>query len=308
VDFDFDENQSAILDGLEQLITGLQIEAPKDGIAWAWSPVLDQELTKSGFLDIAREEGFTLLEAALFVERIARLPVAVEVAASALIAPLFAKEEIERPLALTKGNGLAPVRFLPQARSLLIDRGDDLLLVAVDPARVRPIESLFAYPYGRLDSLEGLPSRAVGAELLPDVRRRWRLSVAVEAAGLMQSAVDTVVEHVTSRYQFGRPLGSFQAIQHRLALAAGATQAARWLALRAAWSDGEEDCAVALTYVQDAIPTLVYDLHQFCGAMGLTLEFPLHFWTYRLKAILGELGGGSAQARAAAQFAWPAAA
>ena len=62
--------------------------------------------------------------------------------------------------------------------------------------------------------------------------------------------------------------------------------------------------ARAHAYVQDAIPRVTYDLHQFCGAMGLTLEFKLHYWTYRLKALLGELGGSSPQARAAAMSTW----
>jgi hypothetical protein len=38
------------------------------------------------------------------------------------------------------------------------------------------------------------------------------------------------------------------------------------------------------------------------GAMGMTLEHPLHLWTYRLKALLSELGGRGAQAQAAARF------
>jgi hypothetical protein len=40
--------------------------------------------------------------------------------------------------------------------------------------------------------------------------------------------------------------------------------------------------------------------------MGLTIEFPLHLWSYRLRALAGELGGGSRQARAAALATWAA--
>ena len=308
MDFELNENQTAILDGLEQLISSQHVEASKEGVLVAYSAPLDAELAASGFLDIAREEDFTLLDAALVVERLARLPVSAEVAFSALVGPLFPADSVQRPFALVSGNPLAPARFLTEARTLLVDQGDELLVIDVDPSRVQHIESLFAYPYGKLASLDGLPLRKMGAELAAAVRRRWRLALAVEGAGLMQSAIDTVVDHVTNRFQFNRPLGSFQAIQHRLAVAAGKQQSARWLALRAAWADSEADCALAAGYVQDAIPTLVYDLHQFCGAMGLTLEFPLHFWTYRLKAMLGELGGSSAQARAAAVAAWPDAA
>jgi hypothetical protein len=46
-------------------------------------------------------------------------------------------------------------------------------------------------------------------------------------------------------------------------------------------------------------------MHQFTGAMGLTLEYPLHLWTYRLRALAGELGGASAQERHVAAATWP---
>ncbi len=304
MDFEQNENQTAILGGLEQLIAGLQVEAPKEGVLVAFSTRLDAELEASGFLDIAREAEFTLLDSALVVERLARLPVSAEVAFSALVGPLFPTDTVQRPFALVTANPLSPARFLTVARTLLVDKGDELLVIDVDPSQVEEVESLFAYPYGKLASLEGMAVRRMGADLATGVRRRWRLALAVEGSGLMQSAIDTVIEHVTNRYQFNRPLGSFQAIQHRLATAAGTQQSARWLALRAAWSDSEADCALAASYLQDSIPTIVYDLHQFCGAMGLTLEFPLHFWTYRLKAMLGDLGGSSAQARAAAIATW----
>ena len=49
---------------------------------------------------------------------------------------------------------------------------------------------------------------------------------------------------------------------------------------------------------------MVYDLHQFLGAMGITLEHPLHLWTDRLKALIGELGGRGANAVAAAGAIW----
>ena len=308
MNFEPDDNQAAILDGLEQLITTQKIEPPKHATFVAFSETLDAELAASGFLDIAREDGFSPLDAALIVERIARLPLCAEVATSALVGPLFPIDALQRPLAMLRGSPLGSARFLPHARSLIVVEDENVSLISVTSDRVVPVESLFAYPYGKLDSVDGLETRSLGAAMLAPLRRRWRLGMAVEAAGLMQSALETVLEHVKSRHQFGRPLGSFQAVQHRLAMASATAHAVRWLAFRAAWSDAEDDCAIAATYVQDSIVTFCYDLHQFCGAMGLTLEFPLHFWTYRLKAMLGELGGGSKQARAASTLTWSAAA
>ncbi len=304
MNFEPDDNQAAILDGLEQLITTQKIEPPKHATFVAFSETLDAELAVSGFLDIAREEGFSPLDAALIVERIARLPLCAEVATSALVGPLFPIDALQRPLAVLRGSALGPARFLPQARSLVVVEDDAVSLISVSPDRVVPVECLFAYPYGRLESVEGLAVQRFGGDMVAPVLRRWRLSIAVEAAGLMQAALDTVLEHVKTRKQFGRALGSFQAVQHRLATAASTANATKWLALRAAWSDDEAICAMAATYAQDAIPLFTYDLHQFCGAMGLTLEFPLHLWTYRLKALLGELGGSGGQARAAAELTW----
>lgn len=302
MDFEPNEDQAAILSGVEQLIGTLNPEAPRDASFSAFNTALDQELAESGFLHIAREEGFSLLDAALVADRIARLPVSAEAAASALVLPLLEHRDL-RPLALGESIS-APARFLPHARAMLVAARDEVLLVQVDAENVEPIDTLFAYPYGRFRRTDRLEVQSLGAALLAPLRRRWRLALAVEGAGLMQGALDEVLEHVKTRHQFGRPLGSFQAVQHRLAMAASTTSAARWLALRAAWSDDESDCAMAAAYVQDAIPRVTYDLHQFYGAMGLTLECRLHFWTYRLKALLSELGGSSAQARVAANSAW----
>jgi alkylation response protein AidB-like acyl-CoA dehydrogenase len=169
---------------------------------------------------------------------------------------------------------------------------------------VEPVETIFAYPYGRLTSTSGLEQEVIGD--VQALRRRWRIAIAAEAAGCMAAALAVVVDHVKTRHAFGRPLGSLQAIQHRLAMAGEVVESTRWLAFRAAWSDSETDAAVAATYAQSHMAQITYDLHQFSGAMGLTLEFPLHFWTYRLRALAGELGGASVQARALAAAAWPA--
>jgi len=99
VDFEPNADQVAILDGLEQLIAAVDVEAPKEGVFAAFSPALDQELRSGGFLHISQEEGCSLLDAALVVERVARLPVSVEAAASALVAPLLQEAGVG-PLAL----------------------------------------------------------------------------------------------------------------------------------------------------------------------------------------------------------------
>jgi alkylation response protein AidB-like acyl-CoA dehydrogenase len=123
--------------------------------------------------------------------------------------------------------------------------------------------------------------------------------LACEQSAASQFLLEMTVAYCKTRYQFGQPIGSFQAIQHRLVMTAEQAHATLWLSRQAAWRDTDSDAAIACAYAQEAVGKVAYDLHQFSGAMGLTTEFPLHFWTYRLRALQGELGGSSIQARAA---------
>jgi alkylation response protein AidB-like acyl-CoA dehydrogenase len=94
-------------------------------------------------------------------------------------------------------------------------------------------------------------------------------------------------------------------VQHRLAGAASQVEGAHWLLMRAAWSDTPVDIAAALAQAQSMCTRVGYDLHQFMGAMGLTLEHPLHRWTYRLRLLRTEFGGAEAAFSALAGRAWP---
>jgi len=306
MNFELSEDQASLLSGLDQLLASEAPPAPTEPVFSAYADQLDMALAGSGYLDIAREDGFGVLDAALIVERLARLPHTVEVAASAILAPRLGIEPGLRPISMISGQANLAGRYLDRASLVVIDRGEDALILPVKASDVEPVETLFAYPYGRLTHIDPGCGRVFADVQL--VRRLSRIALAAEAAGCMAAALALVVEHVTARQAFGRPLGAFQAIQHRLAMASETTESARWLALRAAWSDRDEDAAIAAGFVQMRIPQFTFDLHQFTGAMGLTLEFPLHLWTYRLRALVGELGGSSGQARAAAAAAWPEAA
>lgn len=304
--FTLSDDQASVLAGLDQLLIAFPVADAAHAVMHKWSAELDAALAEAGFLDIARVEGFGPLDAVLAVERIAREPNVVEAAISALVAPILPIEPGTRPIAIVQGSADKPARFLSVARLLVVDRGADALLVPVELGQAEPVESLLAYPYGRLAAPD--LSRAIVFEDVAALRRRWRIAIAAEAAGCMAAALAAIIDHVKSRYAFGRPLGSFQAIQHRLAMAAETAESTKWLAFRAAWSDADADAAIAAGFAQDRIARFTYDLHQFSGAMGLTLEFPLHLWTYRLRALASELGGASMQTRHAAAAVWGAAA
>jgi hypothetical protein len=289
-------DQTALLTAINGLAAPFQ-EKPIDFHGFALvSSELEQQLEAAEFFDIATTPGLGSVGAALAVERIARLPYAAEVALSMLVRP-HVLTEWPRPFALVE-NG-RPGRFVASAKTLLIANGETLSVALARPDAVQAVESIYGYPMAKLAiSLAGKP---LSAQEASDARKWLRVALAAEAAGLIQAALDATVAHLSVRKQFGRPLGTFQALRHRLAECAVLAGGVKWLALKAAATGDEGDAALAAFHAQDSATRVAYDMHQMLGAMGMTLEHPLHLWTYRLKALLSELGGRGAQAHAVAR-------
>ena len=122
------------------------------------------------------------------------------------------------------------------------------------------------------------------------LRTAARRAAAAELAGLAHGALALAVAHVTTRTQFGKPVGSFQAVRHRLADAR--TLAAGIDALLAeAWATGSAEAAdLAFGYAGRAHDLIGSHCLQVCGAMGLTWEHDLHRFLrrgYTLDAVFG---------------------
>lgn len=301
MDLSLTPDQVAILDAIDSL-TKRFASPPIHDISFALiSDELDRELAEGGFLDVAFDPDLGTVSAALIVERLARLPYAVEAAASALIRPLLG--EAVRPICLVEAGKLRrPIRFLTPGATVLV-LGDTVTSFTATQADIRTDkESLYGYP---MATLIAVPDRAVALDISPEaLRTRWQVAIAAEGAGLLAAALESTTTYVTDRQQFGRPLAAFQAVRHRLAEAQVRTNGAYWLAMKAAATLDPGDAALAALHVQQSAGSAAYDFHQFLGAMGMTLEHPLHLWTYRLKALTGDLGGRGAQALAAADAVW----
>ena len=117
---------------------------------------------------------------------------------------------------------------------------------------------------------------------------------AAQMAGGLEFLLAQSVKYVTERVQFGRPLASFQAIQHQLALLAGHTAAAGMAAQKAfAAMDGGDagfEIAVAKIRTGEASGLGAGIAHQCHGAIGFTYEHTLHFVTRRLWSWRAEFG------------------
>ncbi|HEY1704291.1 MAG TPA: acyl-CoA dehydrogenase family protein [Trebonia sp.] len=128
-------------------------------------------------------------------------------------------------------------------------------------------------------------------------------SLAAELIGVSERAVELAIEHTSSRRQFNAPIAAFQAVRHRLADAYVAIAAARALldAAFAASRDAAADpeaAAIAATAAKAragrAHQTVSANAVQVCGALGSTLEHPLHRYVNR-GAVLDGLLGSSAE-------------
>jgi alkylation response protein AidB-like acyl-CoA dehydrogenase len=302
VDLSLSSDQDAILGAIDALAR--PYASPPIGSHGfdLFSPDLDAALAEGGFLDVALEPELGPETAALVVERVARIPYAVEAAASALVRPLLGAE-LPRPFCLVEPSQLdRPIRFLAPGATVVVVGTDKVISFAA--GEVQAVESLFAYPTG---VLRGETPSGQAHNIAPDeVRNRWRAALAAEMSGLLAAALESTVAHVSERKQFGRPLAVFQGVRHRLAEAKVKATSLHWLALKAAATGEAGDAALAAAYAQTAASQVTYDLHQFLGAMGMTLEHPLHLWTYRMKGLISELGGRGGQSAAAADAIWGA--
>lgn len=124
-----------------------------------------------------------------------------------------------------------------------------------------------------------------------------RRSLAQEIVGNCEAMLELAIRQGRDRHQFGRPLGSFQVLRHRLAEAYAWITAAQGV-VDAAWRArdgrrGQRLAAAAKAYAGHTHADVAASAMQICGAMGLTWEFPLHRLVRRglaLDMVLGSVG------------------
>jgi alkylation response protein AidB-like acyl-CoA dehydrogenase len=121
-------------------------------------------------------------------------------------------------------------------------------------------------------------------------------AAALEAVGIAQHALELAIAHARTRHQFGRPIGSYQAVAHPLADTYVATELARSLAYWAAWCVAERDpqtpvaLAAAKSYAADVAVDSCERSIQVHGGIGFTWEHDLRGY-YERALELQALGG-----------------
>jgi alkylation response protein AidB-like acyl-CoA dehydrogenase len=315
-------------------------DAPPDKLAEAFSEVAAQGWLGLHVDEAHGGEGFGLVELAVVAEELGRSllpgPLLPTVVASAALSAAGGEEarraalpgladgsepggvhlgdgalsvEREEEGALVVSGDLSPVLGAPTARWLLVPvegRGFCLLDTAEDPVSVTALEALDpTRPLGAVTvtGARVLPGRLLGdltAEVVGDLAL---VVAAAEAAGAARWCLDTASDYAKVRVQFGRPIGQFQAIKHKLAdmlVVVEEMEAVAWDAA-VAWdgpSAPEEQAtrslaaAIAGSVALDGLADCAKDCVQILGGIGFTWEHDAHLYLRRGLATRQLLGTG----------------
>jgi hypothetical protein len=300
MDLDLTPDQAGLIDAVGKLIAPFATQPAGAAQDFLVGADLEDRLTESGFRDVATIDGMGVVEAVLLTEAVAALPYVTEFAASAIVAPKLGIPA-GRPTVLMHSPE-TPTRYLTGGGIALVAHGDDVRVMDLAGCIIEELHTPFGYPLGRLRSPELGGERIVGAA--STLRQWWHVALAAEIGAVARAAVDLTVRYVTDRRQFNRAIGSYQAVQHRLSECSVAVEAIRQLTRRAAATEDVQDALIAAAYAKEACARIIYDTQQFHGAIGVTYEYPLHLWTYRLRLLQGELGSFADTASELADARW----
>ncbi|KAA1249158.1 acyl-CoA dehydrogenase, partial [Mycobacterium simiae] len=170
-------------------------------------------------------------------------------------------------------------------------RGGDYAVADVEAEAlvISPGTNLIGEPRDTVSAqTHALPGVPVDAAVVSTLTLKAALIRAIQVCAALDRILQLSIEHSTSRIQFGRPLTTFQAIQHLIAdiaaeaaLAQAATEAALTAAVSSEWSAPNLDflVAVARSCAGRACSIVVRNAHQIHGAIGTTREHRLHEFT-----------------------------
>jgi alkylation response protein AidB-like acyl-CoA dehydrogenase len=173
-------------------------------------------------------------------------------------------------------------------RRHLVERGADGVTVTAEPS-IDLTRRLYSVHF---DDVRVAPADTLPAEEAEYHQVFFRLCVALaaESTGIAQRTMEMAVEYAKDRKQFGRPIGSYQAVSHRCAQMLLETENSRSAVYGAAWAaDAEPEslplaASMAKSYASDAgwrVPDASIQVH---GGIGFTWEHDLHFFLKRGKA------------------------
>ena len=302
--FDLDEQQRDFAASIDAALSAADLPAAVR--AWARGDTAPgrkvwAQLADLGVTALAVPEKFDGIAAhpvdlVVAAERLGRWCVPGPVAESIAVAPILLADD-DRSAALATGELIATVALPPRVPRAVDADSAGLILLAADGS-VRD-----GVPGERYESVD--PSRklfgvtAFGDARQADVARAYEfgaLATAAQLIGAGQAMLDASVDYAKQRAQFGKVIGTYQAIKHKLADVHIAIELARPLVYGAALSlaDGSpeaaRDVSAAKVAASDAALLAARSALQTHGAIGFTQEHDLSLWLLRVQALRSTWG------------------
>ncbi len=247
------------------------------------APTMEQ-LAELGWVGILQSDDFTFLDAAVLFEELGR----------ALYAGPFVLNEIAgRP-----GDGLWSIEidgFVPHLAEVSHVLTPELTVEPAGGEALATVDETLGL--GRISRNGGTATEGDW----DDTRRKLLVAFALEAVGIGAKAIELAIAYVSKREQFGKKIGSYQAISHSLVDGYVAVELGRSLAYWAAWSVAEEDedaelaAVAAKSQAAEAAVLACEKSIQAHGGIGFTWEHPLHRYYKRALWLEGALGYGREQ-------------
>jgi alkylation response protein AidB-like acyl-CoA dehydrogenase len=308
VEFALDEQQRDFAASIDAALGAADL--PGAVRAWSAGDVAPgrkvwEQLANLGVTALAVPEKFDGLDAdpvdlVVALERLGRWCVPGPVAESIAVAPVLLAED-DRSAALAAGELIATAAMPPQVpRAVDADTAGLVLLAPLDGDK----GVTEATKGGRHESVD--PSRHLydvtptGDTWQADVQRAYEfgaLATAAQLVGAAEALRDAAVDYAKQRTQFGRVIGSYQAIKHKLADVHVAIELARPLVYGAALSLEARDVSAAKAAASEAGLLAARSALQTHGAIGFTQEHDLSLLLLRVQALRSAWGTPEAHRR-----------
>jgi len=261
-----------------------------------------EQLANLGVTALAVPEKFGGLDAhpvdlVVALERLGRWCVSGPVAESIAVAPVLLASD-DRCAGLASGGLIVTVALPPQMPRAVDAESTGLVLLATHDG---VSEGAVGECHESVD-----PSRrlydvtATGEAWQADVKRAYEfgaLATAAQLVGAAQALLDAAVDYAKQRTQFGRVIGSYQAIKHKLADVHIAIELTRPLVYGAALSLAPRDVSAAKAAASEAGLLAARAALQTHGAIGFTQEHDLSLWLLRVQALRSAWGDPGAHRR-----------
>jgi len=163
--------------------------------------------------------------------------------------------------------------------------------IALTPLITIAADKQFELHFDRTPALSSdiLGGLHTGSPLIKATLQKATAIQCAEMVGGAQQELEMTAEYTKTRVQFERPIGTFQAVQHRLADMFIDVNGARWITYQAVWrlSQGlpaAKEVAIAKAFTGNACQRVAFSAQQLHGAIGVDLDYDLHFYFRRAKA------------------------